>query len=120
MSHPVAVTVAKDARVDAARVALEAAIKLRPDDPLAHLHFGDLLLTTGDPAAAVPHYEIAVRGMPKAISPRLNLAVALGAIGRIREATECAESVLQIDPNNAEAKAILASLPHVDRVPPLR
>ncbi len=77
-------------------------VELDPDSDPANSHFevGVALLNSGDAAAAVPEFEIAVKKAPRWDQPHLQLATGYAQTHRLREAvTEC-ETVLETNPNH--------------------
>jgi len=97
-------------RTAEARRSLEAAVRLRPGHGMAHFQLGQLLVESGDPEKAVPHFEEAARAMPRAVPPLYNLGLTLHATGRTEEAIRCFEKVLLLDPRDTGAAEMLRAL----------
>ncbi len=97
-------------RLGEARASFEAALALEPERAMARFHLADLLVLAGEVEAAVPHYEAAVRGLPRTLPPLFNLGMALRKLGRNEEAMRAFEAVLRIEPNDREAREIVREL----------
>ena len=67
-------------------------------------------IKANQPARAVPLLERAVSRKPDGVGYRLNLAQAYAAGGRFQDAIREYRAVLQLDPNNARARADLQGL----------
>ncbi|HVE12706.1 MAG TPA: tetratricopeptide repeat protein, partial [Elusimicrobiota bacterium] len=80
-----------------------------PESPACQFYAGTLELAAGDPAAAARILERAAQGQPRNVPIRLNLAVAYLKTGRPAQAQEQARAVLELDPNNGQAKAIVGA-----------
>jgi hypothetical protein len=80
-----------------ARDAFDRAIAIRSDSPHSFYRRGLCLMELGQPAAAVPDFEHAVRGDPKLDSYRaeLMLARANAATGRVQDAAPLFEDAVQ-------------------------
>jgi tetratricopeptide (TPR) repeat protein len=68
-----------------ARLRFEHSLSISPNQPLAplvHKEFGDLLSGTGDYAAAVSHYEVALKLQPDFVEARENLDFARTLVER--------------------------------------
>jgi Flp pilus assembly protein TadD len=70
---------------------------------MAHNNLGLLLERAQQPAAAIAHYETALRLRPDYAKAHFNLASALAESGRAAEAIGHYEAVLRLEPANAEA-----------------
>ncbi len=75
---------------------LETAIRLKPNDPVAHFNFGNALAKSGHPADAIPHYQTAVQLRPSYIEVWNNLAAAYADTGRRADAVATAEKALAL------------------------
>lgn len=83
--------------------ALEAyhrAISLQPKFTDALYHLGNLYLRVGMPEAAIPHYELAHALCPDHPGILNNWGTALRRQGRLQEAHQCFQTVVQVDPNS--------------------
>jgi tetratricopeptide (TPR) repeat protein len=78
------------------------ALKLNPDNVPAHLYLGYAYLSLGDPEKAIPHLKLAVRADPSDADTRGNLAEALFALRRFREAATQFEKLSETNSNNPE------------------
>jgi tetratricopeptide (TPR) repeat protein len=78
------------------------ALKLEPRNVPAHLYLGYAYLSLGEPAKAIAPLEIALRADPSDSSTRGNLAEALFALTRFREAATQFEKLSQAGPDNPE------------------
>jgi tetratricopeptide (TPR) repeat protein len=98
----------------AARGALEVALEMAPGAALAHSYLAETLLELDDAAGALEHAEraLALEGeSARGVSVK---ALALGALGRTAEAREAAQRALAMDPEDADARALVLRL----RAPP--
>jgi tetratricopeptide (TPR) repeat protein len=78
------------------------ALKLAPNNVPAHLYLGYAYLSLGEPAKAIPHLEVAVRADPSDAGSRGNLAEALFAVRKFREAATQFEKLSQSASGNPE------------------
>jgi aspartyl/asparaginyl beta-hydroxylase (cupin superfamily) len=92
---------------EAAREA-EAALRLRPDDPLAHNILGAAALMRDDLEAARSHFENATRADPKTPVFWLNLARVHERAGNAQAEREAIEAALAIDQRDLMALIRLA------------
>jgi tetratricopeptide (TPR) repeat protein len=97
------------------RVALqEALVQQRlakyPDDFSANYNMGDLLLTRGDAAGAVPYFEKAAKADPRSVFAATDLGIALFTAKKLPEAEEQFKRALSMDPSYTDARFDLASL----------
>ncbi len=93
---------------EALRLARAAAADF-PSSTAAVFYLGNLELIHGDAAAAARLLSQALQGDPRNLGARLNLAQAYRRLGRRDEAMAQFRAVLAEDPNNASARAGLAS-----------
>ena len=96
------------------RVALQDAIvqqKLAkyPNDFGANYDMGDLLLTRGDAAGAVPYFEKAAAADPASVFAATDLGVALFTAQKLPEAEAQFKRALALDPHYTDARFDLAS-----------
>ena len=95
---------------DQAIAECRAAIRLKPDDALAHTHLGAILCDDKhDPAGAIVEFRAAIRLKPHDASAHANLGVALEAQGKHDEAIAELRMALQLKPGLAMAHSNLAS-----------
>ncbi|MDP1770522.1 MAG: tetratricopeptide repeat protein [Nitrospirota bacterium] len=87
---------------------LEALIAAHPDHPFADGFLGELLLTRGDTAAAIAHFEAAARLNPKWSTPWVHLARYHYAGKRLTEGDEFLRKGLQGSPDNEQMRLLLA------------
>lgn len=78
-----------------------------PGNDRARLNLGNVLARAGDAAAAVPHYEAALRLRPESADTHFNLGHALRQLGRGDEAIAQYREALRLDPHLAEAQVAL-------------
>jgi tetratricopeptide (TPR) repeat protein len=78
------------------------ALRLAPNNVPAHLYLGYAYLSLGEPAKAISHLEVAVRSNPSDAALRSNLAEALFAVRKFREAATQFEKLSQSDSGNPE------------------
>ncbi|MEM6638959.1 MAG: polysaccharide pyruvyl transferase family protein [Pseudomonadota bacterium] len=97
-------------QADAARRCLARATALRPADLSFQFHFGVVLQTAGDHAAAIAPYSVVVNAKPEHKEAQENLGVALQAEGRISEATKAYRTALTLDATSYLARTNLATL----------
>jgi tetratricopeptide (TPR) repeat protein len=89
---------------------LRAAEQTPPADALSRDTMGCVYARLGDHAAALPHFEEAVRLAPKSTEFRYNLATTLNFLGRVDDAEAAIEALIAISPLDARAHHLLASL----------
>jgi len=94
-----------------------------PSDGLGRDTMGCVYARLGDHAAALVHFDEAVRLEPRNTEFRYNQAAALNFLGRVAEAEAALEALIAIAPGHARAHHLLASLRkqtpdrnHVDRL----
>src|SRR5579864_1158822 len=76
---------------------LEAALRLKPDHPVAHNMLGLDALSRNDPAVARGHFEAATKADPGAAALWLNLAKAVRLLGDDAGERVALESALETD-----------------------
>lgn len=89
---------------------LRGALSDAAAEPYARTNIGAAYIRAGQPAAAVPELQEAVRLMPDDAVARTNFAYALMLTKRIDEAQEQAQQALRLDKNNAKARWVLGSI----------
>jgi aspartyl/asparaginyl beta-hydroxylase (cupin superfamily)/Tfp pilus assembly protein PilF len=89
---------------------LEAALRLSPDNPVAHNMIGVEALARNDAAAARQHFEAATRADPRAAALWLNLAKAHRITGDDAAERAALEAALEIDQRHLMANIRLAEL----------
>jgi len=72
---------------------------------------GDLEAADGQVDAALRYYRRAARANPKIAEPQISIARLARAAGRWDDARRAAGRALKLDPDNVEAREILAALP---------
>ena len=87
---------------------VEAALRLKPDHPVAHNMLGLDALGRNDPAAARRHFEAATQADPRAAALWLNLAKAIRLLGDDAGERVALESALETDQRNLLALIRLA------------
>lgn len=107
---------------DAAAI-LHDAEQALPTDALSRDTMGCVYARLGDHAAALAHFEEAVRLAPRNANYRYNLATTLNFLGRTGEAEAALEALIVLAPEDARAHHLLSALRkqrphhnHVDRL----
>lgn len=99
---------------DQRAVLQEALVRQRlekyPDDFNANYNLGDLLLSQGNAAGAIPHFQAAFKANPASIVAATELGVALFTASRLEEAEQQFKAALAIDPAYTDARFDLASV----------
>ncbi len=94
-------------------VLLEALMRQRlersPGDFLANYNVGDLLLSRGKAAEAVPYFERAWKAAPRNVIAATELGVALMSLSKVLEAKKQFQRALEIDSHFTDARYDLAS-----------
>ena len=90
-------------------IALEHAIKISPDNPVAHGQMGVALYGLQRPKEAIDSYLKVVDLQPENVAAYANLAIAYIDIGRRAEAIECCKKAININPGFTGAHVLLAS-----------
>ena len=98
-----------DQRVALQQSLVEQRLVKYPDDFSANYNMGDLLLTRGDAAGAVPFFEKAAKADPLSVFAANDLGVALFTAGKLPEAEEQFKRALKLDPSYTDARYDLAS-----------
>jgi superkiller protein 3 len=80
-----------------------------PDDFISNYNVGDLLLSRGDAAGAVPYFQKAAAVDPSSVVAATELGEALFQASRVPEAVEAFQRAVHIDPNYTDARYDLAS-----------
>lgn len=93
-----------------AAATLREAEQAPPADALGRDTMGCVYARLGDHAAALGHFEAAVRLEPKNTEFRYNQAVTLNFLGRTEEADAALEALVVLDPGHARAYHLLAGL----------
>src|SRR5437867_20659 len=86
------------------------ALDLDPENAEASFHLGNRLREQGEQAAAIIHYERALRSAPNHPAVLNNLGLALDEIGERERAEGCYRQVLAVDPQHTGALVNLANL----------
>ena len=81
-----------------------------PADFSANFNLGDLLLSRGDAAGAVTHFEAAAKAQPNNSIAAAELGIALASSSRTSEAMQQFKRALEIDPKFTDARFDLASV----------
>jgi tetratricopeptide (TPR) repeat protein len=87
---------------------MEAAIRLRPNEPLFRNNLGNALLLANEPHLAVKQLREAIRLKPNYVEALCNLGKSLEACGEIDEAQAVLRRATEIDPTYERAKLALA------------
>jgi len=84
-----------------------AAVRLRPQDPVANNALGGALLALGDANAALGPLRIAVKSQPDYFPAHYNLGNALASLGQFHEAAEEFQKAVRLRPDDSMAQANL-------------
>lgn len=95
-------------RLASAQTRLEQLVAKSPDHPYADGLLGELLLTKGEPAAALPHFDAATRRNPKWTTPWIHLARIRYAEKQIEEGDKTLRRGLELDSDNEQMRLMLA------------
>ena len=87
----------------------QAALDLRPDDPVANNGLGSAWLSEGEPGKAAPYLRVALKNRPDYFDAHYNLGNALVSQGDFQAAAQEFQLALQAQPNDANAEANLGS-----------
>jgi tetratricopeptide (TPR) repeat protein len=98
------------ARVADARPHLEAAVRLDPRHPGAHLNLGAVHWLEGRLAEASRSFEASLRLDPSDPEAHLSLGAARFEQGRVDESIQSFETAVALDPNNAPALSNLGTV----------
>jgi len=88
--------------------ALGVAVRVKPEDAIAHNLYGSALQTLGRSREALEQFQIAVRLKGNFVNARYNLARSLIKAGRLEEAIENLRAVVAAYPNDQAARKYLA------------
>lgn len=80
-----------------------------PEDFTANFNLGDLLLSQGNAAAAIPYFERAWKAEPKSALAATELGTAIASASRMPEAIQLFQRALELDPKFTDARYDLAS-----------
>ncbi len=97
----------RDKQFDQAALHLQQAVAIKPDDPLANMNLGSLLLQLNRPAEAVLYLKRAKDWGYEEPKLLYQLGSAYMQSGRLSEASATFQQVLQRDPNQAAAYSAL-------------
>jgi tetratricopeptide (TPR) repeat protein len=89
---------------------LTKAVALDPKLADVYSYYGQALLRTGDPVAAIDAFRKALTANPYDYSANLQLAVLLKDDEKLTEALECLRRALQVRPNDLGARYQLAGI----------
>jgi tetratricopeptide (TPR) repeat protein len=98
-----------------AEVHYRRAIVLAPDDANAHYDLGLLLAAGGRATDAAREFRIAAELAPQDVAMHVRLGEALAASGQTAAARVSLARAQALEPDNAEARAALRSLPALER-----
>ncbi len=86
------------------------AVARKPDFTLAHFRIGNLLARGDDADGTVRHYDAAIATEPRFAPARFNRAAVLARQGKRGEAAATLRRLLEIEPDHAAARELLARL----------
>jgi tetratricopeptide (TPR) repeat protein len=92
-----------------ARPHFQAAVQLRPSDPIANNALGACFLALGNPPAAVPPLLLAIQKKPDYFSARYNLGNAYASLGKFDEAIVQFAEAVRLNPSDSMAEANLGA-----------
>jgi tetratricopeptide (TPR) repeat protein len=95
-------------RMAEAQTRLKAVLAAHPEHPYADGFLGELLLSRADAAAAIPHFEAAVRLNPRWATPWVHLARNHYAAKRTAEGDAVLLKGLEASPDNEQLRLLLA------------
>jgi predicted TPR repeat methyltransferase len=81
-------------------------VKLDPKLAGAQRQLGYLLARSGDAAASIEHFQMAVQDAPGWVDAWINLSGELAEAGQFAEARHAVEMALRLDPANAQAQKL--------------
>ena len=87
-----------------------ASLVARPDTWPAYYNVGNYYLQRGMPKKAIHAYQVALELEPRAVIPRINLAMAYARGGEQMRANQELKRALELEPNNAAANFNLGLL----------
>ncbi|VWX54294.1 tetratricopeptide repeat-containing sulfotransferase family protein [Novosphingobium sp. 9U] len=93
-----------------AAATLSEAEEAPPTDALSRDTMGCVYARLGDHAAALVHFDEAVRLEPRNAAFRYNQATTLNFLGRVADAEAAVEAIIALSPNDARAHHLLAGL----------
>ena len=96
-------------RPEEARQAYERAIALAPEFAAPRMNLGHLMKRQGRLAEAAAHYAHCILLDPAHAASRRHLGVALSCLGRLDEAADVFSQWLESEPDNPEARHLLAA-----------
>ena len=99
-----------DQRATLQAALVEERLKKYPDDFGANYNMGDVLLSKGDAAGAIPYFEKASRANPESVLAPTELGVALFTAEKLSEAEQQFKRALLMDPKYVDARFNLASV----------
>jgi tetratricopeptide (TPR) repeat protein len=92
--------------IEGQRTMLEEVVRLNPKLAAAQSQLGYIFFNTGEIAAAVEHFQMAVSAAPASVEAWIDLACGMGAESHFREARQAVATALRLDPNNSEAREL--------------
>lgn len=87
----------------------EAAVVLRPDDPVANNGWGAALLADGQPRPATAILSQAIEARPGYVEAHYNLGLALIQMGEMEKAADEFRTVLRLQPDDSNAESNLGA-----------
>jgi tetratricopeptide (TPR) repeat protein len=104
--YKLAVALRQSGDLDGERAQLEEAVKLDPTMAPAQNELGYLFSRSGDSAAAIEHFRMAVQSAPQWVEAWINLAAQLAMGGQYADARSAVATALKLDPENAAARKL--------------
>jgi tetratricopeptide (TPR) repeat protein len=98
-----AITVARNANYRTELALWTDTVAKRPENPRAHFNVGVVLLDSGRPAAAIPHFEHALQRAPLHAEAHNSLGNAWLALGRLDDASAHYAKAIALRPDYARA-----------------
>lgn len=96
-------------KIDRAVKDLDAVVKNKPDDPIAHYNLGRALLAQGDVPMARGQFEESIKKRPNFLLPRYHLAEIAIANRQFDLVFRYANEILASQPRDPKARLLLAS-----------
>lgn len=117
LAYKLAIALDKTQDRAAERAALEEAIRLDPRMAVAQNQLGYLDFGDRNTDAAIRHFQLAVQSDPGYTKAWINLAAALCLQSRWPEARDAVHRVLELDPSDRSANALLQQIDSVQAQP---
>jgi tetratricopeptide (TPR) repeat protein len=94
---------------------LGKAVEIAPGIPMIHNNLGRVLLDMNRPDAALEHLLLAAQNDPERLPPLYNLAECYRMQGRLREATDCLQVLLDREPGHIDALISMGKVAFIEK-----